>query len=408
MRINTFLGAFALVTGGLAIPASAQLPAQAAEIPPAETFAQIQNLLDTSVRDGRIPSGLAMIARDDHIVWLGTAGDMGPEVPMRADAIIPLASVGKMFTATAAMILVERQMIDLEDPVSRYIPEFADLQVEVADENGQTRLVAAERPVTIRHLLTHTGGIRMNGDDFWAAWDANVGNTTTTDMARALAALPLDAQPGTRFSYGPTGASYEVLGAVIEIASGQTLEAFMQDNIFDPLGLEDTYFYLPEGKLDRLPAFYSAADGVLTLDTPYAVDEPRSAYFNGGGGVASSPEDILRFAQIFLNGGAVEGIRILEPENVQMMMTSQLGNITAFGGALSWGFGAAVRQTPEQRAAGEAGQYGWVGGGYAKLWVDPQRRLTAYIAFPIRPPGDNALLDEFERAVYTALAGQGS
>jgi len=405
--IGATVGALMLSGVGQSVAQQAATPSPQAQRPGAYGFSQeglagIQDLMETAIRDGRIPSGIAMVARDDEIVWLGTAGEMGPGVYMREDAIVPLASVGKMYTAVAAMILVERGAISLDDPVSKYIPEFADVMVEVADESGALRLVAPETPVTIHHLLTHTGGLRMSGDAFWAAWNAHVGRTTTTDMARALAALPLESQPGAKFSYGATGASYEALGAVIEIAGDRTLEAFMIENIFEPLGLHDTHFYLPDEKSERMPAFYRKVDGALKPDRAYGEDFPRSTYFNGGGGVESSPQDILRFAQIFLNDGTVDDVRILKPETVRLMMSDHLGERAPPGGEdISWGLGAAVQRGADRSAPG---RYGWVGGNYAVFWVDRPARLVAYFAFPIMPPGDGALLNDFRRLVYTAMA----
>jgi len=365
-----------------------------------EGLGAIQDMMETAIRDGRITSGIAMLARDEDIFWLKPVGDMGPGVSMLEDAIMPLASVGKMHTAVAAMILEERGVISLDDPVSKYIPEFADLVVEVADATGQVSLTAPVTPVTVYHLLTHTGGLTLSGDDFWTAWDAHSERTTTTHLARALAAIPLSSQPGERFEYGPTGASYEVLGAVIEIASGQTLEAFMIENIFEPLGLQDTYFYLPLEKSKQLPAFYRKVDGALQLDREYGEDSPRSTFFHGGGGVESSPQDIARFAQLFLNGGTVGGVPVLRSETVQMMMSDQVSDKSPFGGGRGWGFGASVLSTGD----GVPAQYGWVGGGYTILWIDPRNRLTAYFAFPVMPPGDMDLLNEFRRLVYAAMA----
>jgi len=359
----------------------------------------IQKMMDTAIRDGRIQSGIAALARGDRIFWLGTAGDMGPGIPMCEDAIIPLASAGKMYTAVAAMILSEQGVISLDDPVSKYIPEFADVVIEVTHPSGETNLEAPKTPITIYNLLTHTGGLQITGDSFWTAWNAHSEQTTTTDLARALAKLPLQSQPGERFEYGPTGASYEVLGAVIEISSSQTLEAFMIANIFEPLGLNNTYFYLPEEKSDRMPAFYRSVDGRLHLERPFGVDFSRTTFFHGGGGVEASPQDIARFMQLFLNKGMVDGVRLLSPETVHLMMTDHIGEKSPFSNGLSWGLGAAVLVTEQ----GEPMQYGWVGGGYATIWVDLSEKLFAYFAFPVMPPGDNALLNEFRRLVYTAL-----
>ncbi len=366
----------------------------------------IQEMMDTAVADRRISAAVAMLARDGEIVWLGTTGEMEPGVPMRDDPIMPLASVGKMFTATAAMILYERGVVSFDDPVSKYIPEFADVMIGIEGEDDAITLTAPETPITVYHLLTHTSGLTVTGDKFWEAWDTHTGSTTTTHFARALAAMPLFAQPGTQFQYGQTGAAYEVLGAVIEIASGQTLEVFMTENIFEPLGLDDSYFYLPDEKSDRMPATWRMEDGALQLDRQAGEDFPRTTFFHGGGGVRTAPDDILRFTRLFLEGGAVDGVRILKEETVAMMMSDQLGEKTPDRWkprGLSWGFGAAVTNSEEDLGSGTPGKYGWVGGGFAKLWIDPKKRMIAYINFPMDPPGDNDLLGEFEERVYSAL-----
>ncbi len=199
-----------------------------------------------------------------------------------------------------------------------------------------------------------------------------------------------------------------MLGGVIEIASGQTLEAFMMENIFEPLGLEDSYFFLPQEKSERLPAVYRNVDGTLQLDRPQGEDFPRSTYFHGGGGVRSAPGDILRFARLFLEGGSVDGVRILKPETVALMTSDHLGDKAPDrwkARGLSWGFGAAVEHVEDESGSKALRKYGWVGGGFAKLWVDPQERLIAYFNVPLTPPGDNDLLGEFEDGVDAALAG---
>jgi CubicO group peptidase (beta-lactamase class C family) len=347
-------------------------------------LAAIEDLMQAAVRDGRTPAATGLLARDDEILWFKTVGEMSPGIPMRGDAITPLASIGKLYTATAAMILVERGRIALDDPVGKYIPEFAK--------------VASGRPITVFHLLTHTSGLTVDGDAFWAAWDANTEKTNTTAMARSLAALPLASQPGEVFEYGPTGASYEVLAALIEIASGQTLEDFMAENVFRPLGLRDTYFYLPPDEATRRPAIYRRVDGALRVTRAYGVPDVRSRYFYGGGGVQSSPRDVLRFARLFLHGGAVDGVRILKPESVRQMMSDQLGDRAP--PSFTWGFGGAIQQAP----TGGTTMYGWTGGGFSLLWVDPALDLVAYFTMPLTPPGDNDLLADFRRLVYQARA----
>lgn len=372
-----------------------------------EGLAKIEQLMDRAVDEKRVPSAISMLAYNGSMIWLRAAGEMGPGVEMSDEAIVPLASVGKMYTATAAMILVERDQIALDDPVSKYIPEFANVKIEVQDGGGGAQLVSPDSPITLRHLLTHTSGLTVSGDAFWEVWNANADKTSTTQMARDLAALPLQYQPGKGFDYGPTGAAYEVLGAVIELASGMTLEDYMIENIFEPLGLEDTYFYIPDEKAHRLPAFYSKRNGPLELSRQYAKEFPRSDYYFGGGGVSASPKDILHFARLFTDGGSVDGVRILRASTVEEMMTDQLGDLApeswqAVG--RSWGYGAAVTTDGGIAQPMAQEQYGWNGGGYARLWVDRRQSIIAYFAFPLEPPGDNDLLREFERLVYEAIA----
>jgi CubicO group peptidase (beta-lactamase class C family) len=406
-----------VVASGLLLAASCQNPPDTdhaaspiyVEDPTESGFSQegldnIQGFIDAAVKQDTIPSAIAMIARDERIVWLGTAGDMEPGVPMRRDAIIPLASVGKMYTATAAMILYERGMISLDDPVSNYIPEFADVVVEVADESGATTLVEPESPPTIFHMLTHTGGIKSDGDAFWAARSAHAGKTTARDLARALAKLPLQSQPGERFSYGVTGSSYVVVAAIVETLSEQTLEEFMFENIFNPLGLRETFFYISDEKSSQLPAFYRKTDDGLQVQRALGEDFPRSTYF-GSGGVMSSPQDILKFATIFLNGGESQGVRILKAETIAMMMRDQLGELASFQDpTMSWGFGAGVRMANRLTDQAQMQQYGWAGGNYAMLWVDPAQKLVGYFAFPLDPPGDLGLLLQYQQMVYGAVS----
>jgi CubicO group peptidase (beta-lactamase class C family) len=376
-----------------------------------EGIEAIQSLLDRAVADGRIPAGIAMLADDAEIAWIGTSGTMTGDIPMRDDAILPLASVGKMYTATAAMMLYERGVIALDDPVSDYIPEFADVRVSAGGTQDADSLLPAETPITVLHLLTHTSGLTVTGDDFWSLWDRHVGKTTTTAFAKDLAALPLHSQPGTAFRYGQTGAAYEVLGAVIEIASGLTLEAFIHQNIFAPLKLEDSYFYLPAKKAERLPAVYRRNDeGVLQLDRAAGEDFSRSTFFHGGGGVRSAPADIHRFARLFVSGGTVDGVRLLKPETVTMMLSDQLGPLVPTrwqDAGRSWGFGAAVQYRGDRPHTGLPDIYGWVGGGFTTLLIDPGRGWIAYINFPLTPPGDNDLLAEFGRLAEGARIRSG-
>lgn len=397
---------FSLVGALLICATAAAAPAQSPEEISEEELATIQALMDGALVEGRANSAIAMISQGETFRWVGTAGEMGPDIVMRPDAIVPLASIGKMFTATAAMILVERGVLGLDDPISDYIPEFAELRIEHAAEDGSSELVAPDRPVTVRHLLTHTGGLRVSGNQYWDVWNPHAGNTTTTEFSRALATLPMASQPGEAFQYGYTGGSYEVLAAVIEIASGQTLEAFLNENLFEPLGMNDSYFYLPDEKLARRPAIYRIGDNGLEVDQAMGEPRPRSAYFFGGGGVESTANDLHRFGSMLLSEGQVDDVRILQSETVQLMMRDHLGALEGLSDGRRWGFGAAVRYETDEDGSTVLAQYGWEGGGFASFWIDPRRDLIAYIAFPLSPPGDNELLERFRTLVYSALADE--
>ena len=403
-HIRTLLFIAAASVSAVAAPLHALEEARTIEPGSENPFSHIQAFLDTAVEEDRIPSGIAMIAQGGDIIWRGASGDMGPGIAMRSDSIMPLASLGKIYTATAAMILYERDQIGLDDPVSQYIPAFADVQIAVPGDDGTERLQAPDRPITIYHLLTHTSGLHVAGDAYWPVWNEHAGVTTTTEFARALAQVPMNHQPGARFEYGYTGGAYEVLAAVIEIASGQTLEAFMVENMFEPLNLEESHFFIPEEQIDRYPAFFRRVDETLQLDRAYGESEPRTSYFFGGGGVAASPQDIARFTRMFTEASFDDENRIISANSARLMMQDHLGELATFGNGLSWGFGGAVRYAEGRERSGLPDQYGWVGGGYAKLIIAPAAGMAAYIAFPINPPGDNDLLDEFDQVLARSLA----
>lgn len=337
------------------------------------------------IEDHDIPAVVAFVADDDRMIWTTARGEYEPGVPILAEAILPLASVGKIYTATAAMILVDRGLIELDAPVADYLPGFGD-------ENGD---------VTVRHLLTHTSGLGVSGDGFWDIWDTHFGATTTRDFALALSGLPRNGPAGERFEYGYTGANYEVLAAVVESASGETLEAFLTREVFEPLGLDSTYFYITESEAGRLPAIYALEDGIPVSRRARGEEWPRSAYFAGGGGISSSMADIHRFARLFTSDGSVDGHRILSQASIDAMTSDQLGTV-AWSPGLSWGFGGAV---PDGTAPGSRAVYGWIGGGFAQLWIDRANGRTYFTAMPLDPPGEPDLLESFRQAAGLTVPG---
>lgn len=251
-----------------------------------ERLDRLRAMLESEVDAGRLGSGVGLVSRDGRIVYLGTVGVAAPNVPMFADAIMRLASVGKGFTAVAALILYERGELDLDDPVAQYIPAFRESRVALVDADGDTTLVAPAEPVAIRHLLTHTGGLNLSSDGFEQAWMATQARTTTLDLAERIACLPMPAHPGEAFEYGYYGSSYEVLAAVIEVVSGETLEAFFGENLFRPLGMTDSHFWVPEEKLEQRPADRRAGswrqDPANPLHVRWGVASARSVRTSSG------------------------------------------------------------------------------------------------------------------------------
>jgi CubicO group peptidase (beta-lactamase class C family) len=348
--------------------------------PPSDRFDPLEAALDEAVATDRIPGGVAFVAQDEELLWMHAAGEIEPGEAMPENAIFPLASVGKMYTATAAMILREQGILNLTDAVALYLPAFS-----------------ADPDLTIRHLLTHTSGLTLNGPEYWSVWNEHFGETTTGEFAAAIAGLPRVAAPGERFEYGATGGNYEILAAVIEAASGQTLEDLLFDRVFTPLGLHDTHFYLPETHRDRLPAYFRHEGGALIQVRERGDDWPRSEYFPGGGGISASAADVLRFSQIFLNDGRVDGQQILSAESVLLMMSDQMGDIPALDDQLDWGYGAAVS---ENATADRRELYGWVGGGQAQMFVHYPSRRVYFLAFSLDSPGDNDFLREFRSLAF--------
>lgn len=369
-----------------------------------ERLARIGEMLRAEVDARHVGSAVGLVARDGKVVFLEAVGEAAPGVPMFADAIARLASVGKGFTAVATLILYERGVLPLNDPVADYIPAFAEAKVARAEEDSMPGLVDPVRPVTIRDLLTHTGGLAVSGDAFEEAWAATEGKTTTRDLAERIARIPMHAQPGEVYQYGSYGSSYEVLAAVIEVASGQTLEAFLDENLFGLAGMDDAHFWVPEEKRDRLAAIYRMRNGELSVDRGLGEETPRSTFIAGGGGVRATVRDVYRFGQMLLNGGEIDGARILSPKTVDLMTRDHVGDRLPWGkGEYGWGFGVAVRRRVRDYDIGSEGTFGWVGGSGAKYWVDPVERIVAVLVTPYAPPAHWEIFDRFERLMYAAV-----
>ena len=361
----------------------------------------MQALID----DGRTGGIMTMVARRGKIVhWEAHGWRVLGVDPLERDDIFRIYSMTKPVTSVAVMMLVEEGRLSLDDALSDFIAAFAD--VEVYESSDSTR--APVRPIAIRDLLTHTSGLTYGV----------FGNTPVDSMYRraglgvlgsgrdleeavdVIASLPLLADPGSRWNYS---LSTDVLGRVVEVVSGQTLEGFFQERVFEPLGMEDTGFHVPSRKLDRFAAVYGpGGDGLRMIDSPVDGSFTRPPdRFSGGGGLTSTATDYLRFCQMLLNEGELDGVRLLRPETVRLMRRNHLPDemipIGLGGPDQGFGLGFAV-------SVGEnEGTYWWLGVASTYFWIDPNEELIAFAWTQLEPVG-RAPLDRILRPiVYEAI-----
>lgn len=405
----------ALMLGGCFPSALAQeLPrAHPAEVGMSETrLGRLSATMQQYVDQGRVAGLVTLVIRDGKIAHLGTFGQLDRElqVPMPSDAIFRIASQSKAITSVAVMMLHDEGKLLLSDPLWKFLPEFRHTRVAVRNADGTYREEPVRRPITIRDLLTHTAGISYGSGAAAAAyrWEglsrwyfANL-DETIADSVRRLAALPIDAHPGDRYIYGY---STDILGRVVEVVSGQSLADFFQSRIFAPLKMTDTHFYLPAEKVKRLsPVYGHDPQGRLYLVEPADDNDyvrgPRKCY-SGGAGLLSTARDYGRFLLALLNGGELEGNRILSRKTVELMTSNHVGDKHG-----DRGFGLGFWITEHVGRTGQAtsvGAFGWGGAYYTTYWVDPQERLVALLMCQLLPARDLDLQPKFNHLVYQAL-----
>lgn len=392
----------------------------------ADRLARVTATMKDYVEQGRLAGTVTLVARNGKVVYHEAAGrrDIEKNAPMTTNTLFRIASMSKAVTSVAVMMLVEEGRIHLDDPVSRFIPAFAKTSVVVPPPIGtpagaaaqRAGRVPAERPITIRHLLTHTAGISYgNGNPFeaeyraanvigWYFADKNEPIATTIDR---LAALPMDAQPGERFVYG---FNTDILGVVVEKASGQSLADFFRTRIFTPLKMPDTSFYVEPSQADRLATVYSVASpGAAIAKAPepgmgqgnYVVG-PRVSYA-GGAGLVSTASDYARFLQMLLNGGTLDGARLLGPKTVELMTSNHVGSLYANG---NFGFGLGFEITEHVGRSGRpgsVGEYGWGGAYHTKFWVDPVEKLVVVFMTQLLPAAGSDAHMTLRQLVYSAI-----
>lgn len=406
----------------LPIPAVAQTPAVVLPAEAGISGAALERLTRTlgeQVSAGLLPGGVLLVMRDGDAVLEHAFGwrDIEADDLMRTDAIFRIASMTKLVTSVGVLMLQEEGRLLLSDPVSKYVPEFANTTVAVAREDGGYDVVPSSRPITVRDLLTQTSGIGYGfgiARDRWEAagitgwYLADRDEPIAATVAR-MAALPFDAQPGEAFVYGY---STDVLGAVIERASGQALDTLLRERIFLPLRMPDTSFFLPPARRDRLAAVYGmdtegkltrAPDASTNLGQGDYVAGPRMS-FSGGAGLLSTARDYGRFLQMLLHGGALDGVRILSPKSVQLMTVNHIGDLYPWEDGVGFGLGVfVVGDLGERGKPGSAGEFGWNGAYHTAAWVDPQEQLVVVYMTQVIPATGLVDFDLVRAGVYGAI-----
>ena len=409
--------------------AGAQTPHRAATAIPArgtrlgfdaERLTRIDSVLQRAVDRSEIGGAVALVLKDGQTVYEKAFGwaDREANRRMTPDAIFRIASQTKALTTVAAMALVEEGKLSLDDPVSRFIPDFEHTSVAVRADTGRA-IVPAKRRITIHDLLTHTAGISYGTDSLvaplyqraglgpaagWGWYTADKNEPICLTIER-LATLPFVAQPGERFVYGY---NTDILGCVIERVTGLPLDEVIRNRITGPLGMKDTYFYLPPQNRTRLTAVYASGPEMKIVRAPDGpkgqgdyVDGPRRS-FSGGAGLLSTARDYGRFLQMLLNGGTLDGVRILGPKTVALMTTNQTGTLFSQTGQ---GFGLGFRLLEQPGADGRiesVGTFGW-GGAYGSTYeVDPQEHLVLVFMIQLLP-SRSGVPAQFPTLVYQAL-----
>jgi len=414
------LGVLALLLSAvLAWPMSAAAPAAKPEEVglSSDRLKKVNDLIQRHINAGTFSGAVTLVARHGRIAHLEAQGlmDIESRKPMQKDAIFRIMSMTKPVVGASIMMMIEEGKVRLTDPVSKFIPELKDLKVAVAmpvaagpppPPGAAPRFynVPADREITIRDLLTHTSGLVSGGiSNREAQKVALKGKETLGDYLPRLGGVPLDFQPGTRWAYSAQ-AGFDTLARIVEIASGMPFDRFARQRIFEPLGMKDTFFYPADGNARMATLYRRGEKGLQKQNNPNFMN---GAYFSGGGGLMSTAEDYLQFGQMLLNGGELNGKRLLGSKTVEVM-TSVAAPDTLPGRPRGEGYGLSVRVVNDPLARSSfmsGGTFGWSGAFGTHFFVDPQERIVAILM--AQTPDRQANVD-FENAVMHAIVGNGT
>jgi CubicO group peptidase (beta-lactamase class C family) len=391
-----------------------------------DRLARIGRHFSRYVDDDLLPGWLVAVSRHGRLAYLETAGhrDVAAGLPVEHDTVFRIFSMTKPVTSVAAMMLYEQGAFELLDPVSRWIPSFADMRVYRGGPPLAPATVPATEPVRVWHLLTHTAGLTygfLNADPVDAMYRTAGFDWTLPDLDLAgcvdrVAGLPLLFEPGSSWNYS---VATDVVGRLVEIWSGRPLDEFLSKEILAPLGMTDTGFALPESEQHRLAALYIPAPGTrkaVPLGRLGQVGTQPPAALSGGGGLVSTAPDYLRFCQLLASGGELDGVRLLSPRTVAYMTRNHLPggkDLAGFGRPIhaetpyhgvGFGLGFAVLQdTAAYRTLGSAGEFSWGGAASTAFFVDPAEDITAVFLTQLLPSTTHPIRTQLRQLIYQAL-----
>jgi CubicO group peptidase (beta-lactamase class C family) len=385
---------------------------------------RIDSTLRAFVTSGKLIGASAVVWEKGREAYFGAFGlaDREAGLPMTRQTIVQIYSMTKPVTGVALMQLYEQGKFQLDEPLAKYLPEFAEAKVYAGtDAAGAPRLVPLERPITIRDITRHTAGFTTSAGEpgvgpLFRAADPSNRNNTLAQFSRKLASVPLAFQPGTRWSYG---LSVDVQAALVERISGQSFARYVREHVLDPLGMRQTRYLVPPSDQPRFAVLYQrGADGSFTRtpDSTYRAFNTRPWPFEPGAfGLTSTLDDYLRFTRMLLNGGELDGVRVLRPETVRLMATNHLpatvkdSSFLTSKGQVGFGIDFAVRVAPPKSAEennGVVGEFFWDGLASTLFWVDPANQLTAVLFTQVLPFDPVKLHKGFRDAVYGAITPQ--
>ncbi|MCG9129354.1 beta-lactamase family protein [Candidatus Poribacteria bacterium] len=369
-------------------------------------LARIKPVMQQWVDNGKIPGALTMIAREGKLVHFEKVGnqDIASEKPIEFDTIFRIYSMTKPITSVAVMMLYEEGLFQLNSPVSEFIPEFKDMK---AYANHGDAIVDTEREMTVKHLLTHTAGLIYGGE--WEHpinkryYEADFYGGDLKHMVKELGDIPLLHQPGEAWNYGM---STDVLGYLVEVVSGMPFAEFLKTRIFDPLGMDDTDFSVPENKADRYATLYEPTEdgSIKVLEDAPVSSGPLSFHHSGGAGLLSTAGDYLRFCQMMLNDGELDGERLLGRKTVELISINHIPDdwqpLERTGSGFGLGF-AVVTDVADTHTLGSVGTYSWGGLASTVFWIDPMEELIAI--FMTQLIGDSPFHAQFRVLTYQSI-----